>query len=217
MKIETSLLAALVAASVVPGALAADAYVGVGTTGFLLGVEHHYSDSFGVRADLNAASISRDTSDSSATYHGTLHLADVGLLADYHPWASGFRLSAGALIGHSKFDAHADGNATGSFTLNGVPVSAAGQSLDASIRFPTVRPYLGLGFGHAPKDTGLNFNADLGVAFGRPDVALTATPTLAQAALSAGTSVDAERNRLQDKVNRLRTYPVLRIGLGWGF
>lgn len=196
---------------------AIDAYVGAGTTGFLLGVEHHYNDNLGVRADLNALSLSRDASDSSATYHGTLHLADVAVLADYHPWGGRFRLSAGALMGNSNFSAVADGNASGTFNLNGIAVNAAGQSLAAKVTFPTVRPYFGLGFGSAARDTGLSFNGDVGVAIGRPKVTINASPGLVTAAQAAGTSVEAETTQLQSKADQLRLYPVIRLGVGWGF
>ena len=66
--------------------------------------DYKVNDAFGVRADLNAVALSRSESDSSATYQGNLHLAAVGVFADYHPWGNGFRVSAGALIGDSYLD-----------------------------------------------------------------------------------------------------------------
>ncbi len=198
-------------------AFAVDTYVGVGTTGLMVGVEQNYTPSFGVRVDLNALSLSRDTSDSNATYHGNLHLADLALLGDYHPFAGGFRVTAGTLLGNSYFQGHADGTSTGTFTLNGVTVTALGQTLDASIKFPAVRPYVGIGWGHSAQGTGLSFTSDIGVAVGRPSVSLTASQGLITAALASGTSVDAERARLQDQADKLRLYPVVRVGLGWGF
>lgn len=217
MSSKLNLLALLPALMTAQAAHAVDAYAGIGTTGLLVGIEHHYSDAVGVRADLNAASISRDTSDNSATYHGTAHLSALGLFADYHPWGSGFRISGGALIGNSYVDGSATPSANGTFVLNGVAVSAPGESLSARIKLPSVRPFLGLGWGHAPKDTGLFGQFDLGVAYGRPDVTLSATPNLAAAALAAGTSIEAERARLQSKANDFRLYPVIRAGLGWGW
>ena len=201
----------------VSAAHAADVYAGIGTTGFLIGVEHHYSDAIGVRADVNGGSLSRDASTSDATYHGTLHLAALGLFADYHPWGGAFRLSAGALIGDTNLEGNAVASANGTFTINGVQVSAPGESLTAKVRLPSLRPFVGLGWGHAPKDRGVFGQFDLGVAYGRPDVSLTATPNLAAAAAAAGTSVESERVLLQNKVNDFRLYPVLRVGVGYGW
>ncbi|MDE3011094.1 MAG: hypothetical protein KGI67_09435 [Pseudomonadota bacterium] len=212
-----TLLALLPALLAAPAAHAIDAYAGIGTTGFLLGVEHHYTDAVGVRADISGASISRDVNDNSGTYHGTAHLAALGLFADYHPWGSGFRLSAGALVGDTHIDASGVASATGTYNINGVAVSAPGESLAARIKLPSVRPFIGLGWGHTPKSTGLFGQFDLGVAYGRPDVTLTATPNLAAAALNAGTSVDAERALLQAKADDYRLFPVIRVGLGWAW
>jgi len=209
--------AAVAALFAVPAAHAADVYAGVGTTGFLLGVEHHYSDSVGVRADVSGGSLSRDANTSDATYHGTAHLAALGLFADYHPWGGAFRLSAGALIGDTHLDGNAVATANGTFTINGVQVSAPGESLTARVRLPSVRPFIGLGWGHAPKDSGVFGQFDLGLAYGRPDVTLTATPNLAAAAAAAGTSVESERILLQNKANDFRLYPVLRVGVGYGW
>ncbi len=202
---------------IVPAAQAADLYAGVGTTGFLVGVEHHYSDAVGVRADLNGGSLSRDASTSDATYHGTLHLAALGLFADYHPWGGAFRLSGGVLLGTTDLQGNAVATANGTFTINGVQVSAPGESLSAKVKLPSLRPFIGLGWGHAAKDSGVFGQFDLGLAYGRPEVTLTATPNLAAAAASAGTSVESERVLLQNKANDFRLYPVARVavGIGW--
>lgn len=203
--------------AIVPAAQATDLYAGVGTTGFLIGLEQHFDDNLGVRADFSAGSLSRDQSTSDATYHGNAHLSALGLFADLHPGGSGFRLSAGALVGDTHLDGDALPTANGTFTINGVQVSAPGESLHAEIKLPSVRPFIGLGWGHSPKDTGLFGQFDLGVAYGRPDVTLTATPNLAAAAAQAGTSIEGERQLLQSKANDLRIYPVIRAALGWGF
>jgi hypothetical protein len=197
-------------------AQAVDVYGGVGTTGFLVGIENHYSDSLGVRADLNAVSLSRSESDSSATYQGNLHLAALGVFGDYHPWGNGFRVSAGALIGDSYLNGTAV-TSNGAFTLNGIQVSAPGETLTANVRLPSVRPVLGIGWGHAPTATGTFMQFDLGVAYGRPNTTLVASPGLVAAAAAAGTSVAAEQALLQSKVNDYKLFPIARAALGWAW
>ena len=204
------------ALAAVQSAHAADVYGGVGTTGFLVGVENHYTDSFGVRADLNALSLSRSESDSSATYQGSLHLAAVGLFADYHPWGNGFRLSAGALVGDSYLNGTAV-TSNGTFTLNGIQVSAPGETLSAKVRLPSVRPVLGVGWGHSPRATGAFLQFDLGVAYGRPDATLLASAGLVTAATAAGTSIGAEQALLQSKVNDYKLFPIARAAVGWAW
>jgi len=91
---------------------------------------------------------------------------------------------------------------------------ASGDALDFDAKFPSVTPYLGLGYGHRT-GAGLQLYADAGVAYGRPKVTLS--PTASLAAKVSPTDLAAEQVSVQDKADRYRTYPVLKIGLSYGF
>jgi hypothetical protein len=118
------------------------------------------------------------------------------------------------LIGTRKLEG--TGRASGgTITINGVAYSAAGESIALDARFPTVSPYLGVGWGHKQADKGAGFYADLGTAIGRPKVKLTATPGLVAAA--GQSNIDAEQQAAQDKADKLRFYPVVKVGFGYTF
>ena len=126
-----------------------------------------------------------------------------------------FRVTGGALAGSRKI--HGAARSIGNtIRLNGVvyPVSA-GDSLDFDAKFPTVTPYLGIGWGHQAGTTGLHFYADAGVAFGRRDVTLT--PSASLAAKLNPADLASEQNSAQDKADSLRYYPVLKFGLRYTY
>ena len=95
------------------------------------------------------------------------------------------------------------------------PVPAAGEILTLDARFPTVSPYLGVGWGHKQASNGPAFFFDLGAAIGRPKVKLTATPGLV--ALAGQSNIDAEQAAAQDKADRFRVFPVVKLGFGYAF
>ena len=127
---------------------------------------------------------------------------------------SSFRFTAGALIGQRK--ASGNGVATnGTITINGTTYPAAGESVAAEARFPSFAPYLGIGFGHAQVSKGLSFYFDAGVAIGKADAKITASPGLVAAA--GQSNIDAEQRNLQDSVDALKFFPTVKFGLGYNF
>ena len=76
-------------------------------------------------------------------------------------------------------------------------------------------PYLGLGFGHRAGGTGLRLYADAGVAWGRPEVRLS--PSASLAAKINPADLAAERAAAQDKGDRIRAYPVVKLGVAYAF
>lgn len=209
-------LLALAAIALLSNAAAADqVYTGLGTTGLKLGYAHAFGERFGIRGEYNGLNYSHDFSTSDADYSGKLKFSSLGAYLDYFPFDSGFRLSGGALIGNNRISA--DGRASnGVYTINGQQYSAAGETISASGDWPTVQPYLGLGYGFSPKARGgFGFYADAGIAFGRPDAQLSTSPGLRATAGAA--NIEAERQRLQDKFDDLRYYPVINIGVSYRF
>lgn len=210
--LATGLVAALSFAS--GDASASELYAGVGTTGLELGVAARFGDSFAARLDLNALALTRNFSTSDVDYDAKMKFFNAGAYLDWFV-GSGFRLTGGALIGDRKVHGTAR-SAGNTITLNGMvyPV-AAGDSLDFDAKYPTVTPYLGVGFGHHRADAGWHIYADAGVAFGRPKVTLTPTASLASK-LNPG-DLASEQALAQDKANGLRAYPVLKLGAAYAF
>jgi hypothetical protein len=194
-------------------ATAGEAYLGVATTGVELGYGLKLDDRSGLRIDADFLRYHRSFNTSDVDYDAKLKFANAGVFYD---WFLGdtFRLSGGALIGTRKLDGTGKPSG-GTITINGVAYSAAGESLSLDARFPTVSPYIGLGWGHRQGARGAGFYADLGTAIGRPKVDLTATPGLVAAA--GQSNIDAERQAAQDKADKLRFYPVVKLGFGYAF
>jgi hypothetical protein len=208
------LIATAIAFALAPAAArSAEVYGGIGTTGGEIGVAQTLAGSLALRLDANALSYSTHFSTSGIDYDAKLKATNAGAYLDYF-LVSSVRVTGGALIGSRKFHGTATGLGS-TISLNGVsyPV-AAGDALDFDAKFPTLTPYLGLGFGHQP-GAGLGLYADAGVAYGRPKVTLS--PSASLAAKVSATDLAGEQASVQDKADRYRAYPVLKIGLTYGF
>lgn len=196
-----------------PSAHALEAFAGLGTTGLDIGIAERVGGSAGLRMSAEFLDVARDFERNGATYDAKLKFSSLGLYGDYFV-AGGFRVSAGVLLGSRK----ASGNAVatnGTITINGTTYPAAGESVFASAKFGSTAPYVGIGWGHHQSKPGMSFYADLGVAIGKADAKLTPSPGLLTAAGAA--NVAAEQANLQESVNKLKAYPVLKLGFGYKF
>ncbi|MFT3955405.1 MAG: hypothetical protein QM722_13745 [Piscinibacter sp.] len=192
---------------------ATEAFAGIGSTGFEIGVAERLGSTGGLRASAEFLNFGRDFERNGATYDTRLKFSSLGLYGDYF-LGGGFRLTGGALLGTRK----ATGNAVasnGTITINGTTYPAAGESVDAEVKFPPAAPYLGIGYGHHQSGKGLSFYVDLGAAWGKADAKLTPSAGILAAAGQA--NIDAEQANLQESADRLKVYPVLKFGLGYSF
>lgn len=197
-------------------AQSAEVYGGIGTDGMGAGVGYAFNGSTNVRAEIDGFSLSRNFTAGDLHYAANLKLLHGALLGDFFPAPSTFpiRLTAGILIGGDRVSGTATGT-NGTYTINGVTVPDGGQSIHARLRPPTVRPYLGLGFGHNPNTKGLSAAFDAGVAFGRPRVSFDVPANIVAAA--GQENVDAEKQNLQSKANRLKFYPIVKVAVTYRF
>ena len=209
----TVIAASACAAFIATPAVANEVYAGLGTTGFEVGLAFKVTPHAGLRVDAEFLNLSRTFEKDGATYDTKLKFSNLGLYGDFFLGDS-FRLVTGALVGTRKVTG--TGVATsGTYTINGVAYPAAGESVAIDAKFPSVSPYLGIGFGHSQSSAGLGMYFDAGVAFGRPKAKLTPSAGLLAAAGQA--NIDAEQAKLQDNMNRLRAYPAIKLGLKYGF
>ncbi|TXT23050.1 MAG: outer membrane protein domain-containing protein [Gallionellaceae bacterium] len=202
-------------------ALAPQAYADTTVNGKIstlgLGVEAAFpiTQSVDARIGFNTYKYSFDKAVTSggatANYNGDLKLQSLQALADWHPWEGSFRLSGGLVYNNNKFDMTAT---SGTFNNVGAPVAmAAGEYVNATVDFDKVAPYLGIGWGRTPKNTGLSFTSDIGVMFqGTPKGAVTTNIGAATAADIANANAS-----LNDSLKNFKIYPVLSIGIGYTF
>jgi hypothetical protein len=215
---KTFVLALALAASAISSSASAsgnEIYGGVGTTGFTAGYARAITPDVSARAEVNILKYDGHLNNDDVRYEAKLKLNSGAVYADYFPFdSSAFRLTGGAFFGDRKVDLKANAM-SGTVTINGVKYNVAGESLTGSVKLPSVAPYIGIGSGHKATGAGLSFSTDLGVAIGKPDVTLSASPSLL--AMAGQKNVDAERDRLQDKVDKYNLYPVLRFTVGYVF
>ena len=217
MKVNLLAIAASIAALACPLAEAREVYGQIGTEGVGIGYSEPLGTRDNVRVEFNGLSFSRNFNAGDLHYDATANIYHGGLYIDFFPAPDsvGFRLTAGALIGGDNVDANAT-STTGIYTINGVPYSTLGESIHARARFPTVRPYIGIGFGHTPvARKGFSMFFDAGVAYGRPHIDYDVPADIVAEAGQA--NIDAEKQELQDKADKLRFYPIVKIGVTYRF
>jgi len=191
-----------------------------GTLGAGLDVSKSISERLAVRLQANALNYNHDTTKSDVDYKAELELRSAGVLLDWHPFSGVFRVSGGAYWNGNK--ATVTGQPTGgTYEINGQTYNSTDiGSLNGKIDFPSVAPYLGVGFGSAPKaGRGMTFSFDLGVLYQRePNVGLTVVcgPTVPNCS-QLQSDVAAEQASLQNDLKDFKFYPALSFGIGYRF
>jgi hypothetical protein len=210
------------------GALSTSAFadaavsLNVGTTGVGVHLTKAYSDNLNFRFGLNGFSHSATETTEDATYDVEANLRMFDALIDYHPGASGFRLTGGLIYNGNEIDATATPTGSGTYTFNGQTYTAASAgNVTSTMDFNKIAPYVGIGFGNAvAKNKGWGFVADLGVMFqGSPKVTLINNNCTADQAICDRLAADleAESAELRDEAKDYKFYPVARIGVSYKF
>lgn len=127
------------------------------------------------------------------------------------------RLTGGVMVSKPDFTLKSDLTSSGTVTIGDVQFTGSDVGVvSGTVVNNDVAPYVGLGFGRIAR-RGLGFFVDLAVAFqGEPSVVLAATgpikddPTF-QSALAA------EEVALADEIKIAKYYPILSLGLSFGF
>jgi hypothetical protein len=166
------------------------------------------------RIGLNKFNYSVNKNSNGTAFSGKLDLSSVEALADWHPWAGSFRVSGGLVYNNNKFSMTGLPNGA-NISVGGKNVAyngAAGDYVTATVDFKKVVPYLGIGWGRTPKNTGLSFTSDIGILFqGSPRGNVTSNIAAAQPNLAQANA------DLNSSLNNFKMYPVISIGIGYTF
>jgi len=206
MNYGRSILVALLAAAA-GAAQAGGVGIRAGTTGVGADLGWDIAPTLGGRVGISAMSVNTDVETSSVNYDAKVKLANLNLFLDWSPLGP-FRITGGFIANDNKVD------------LTGRPTSgaAAGATLTGQVKPERdFAPYLGVGYGNV-WTKGINFYFDLGVMFqGTPQVTLNCQSANPAQCAAAQPQIEAERQRVQDELNRFKYYPVANIGLtiGW--
>jgi hypothetical protein len=184
----------------------------LGTLG--MGVEGTFglTEQFNARLGFNRFDFDRTETISDIKYNLDLKLKTVSLLADWHPFGSAFRFTAGFMSNGNEL--------TGNSASDGLTVGDTfypNVGLKAKLDFDSTAPYLGIGWGNAlVADKGWGFNMDLGVLYqGSGNVSLT--PTGANAGLVSPADIATEEQRFEDDIKNYKYYPVFSFGISYKF
>jgi hypothetical protein len=219
-KIIGSLLVLLVAAGLTGSASAQGVGGGLrlDTPGIGLELEPLVTERFGIRGLVTGGSLLNDWDESGTRYDGKSRFGTGFLLADWHPYATGFRLSGGLAYSNQRF-VGATRLGAGTININGAHYSSAQVgSLDGRVTLSRASPYLGVGWGLTPRArSGLYFSADWGVMSQRPSVMLMSNCGQAMPASLCAQDLRAEEAEFRDPEDHLRLYPVISVGFGLRF
>lgn len=176
------------------------------------------SDTFNLRVGVNGASPSFDRTESDIAYRATADLKSAALLLDWHPFAGGLRVSAGVLDDRNVLRLHGEPSG-GTFTIGGATfTSAEVGTLEGDVRFERkTAPYVGIGWGNAAhKGFGASF--ELGAVFhGNPDVALRSEGGTLSGDPTVQSALRQEERQAESDLSNLKAYPVISLGLSFGF
>jgi hypothetical protein len=150
-------------------------------------------------------------------YKLTLDFKTAMLLADWHPFANHFRLSAGVVRNGSKVKL--DGTPTDDVEIgdHDYPPELV-DTLTGQLDFEDVAPYVGIGFGNAigSYEQTWSFVFDLGVILQTFDATLQANGPISNDPTFQEDLKKQEKD-LQDSLDQFKIYPVLQFGVAYHF
>lgn len=200
------------AALMLGNAHAAEVYTGIGFPGATLGVGTALGDAVTLRAEAaGGINISRDGQREGLTYKGKLKSGRGALFLDWYPFGGTFRLTGGVTANDIKIDLDGSGS---SGTINGKPVNLSGETFKLQVKYASSTPFLGFGWGHTPT-AGFGGFLDIGAHFGKFDA--TAQTTVVGKFGVTQADVDAEVQKVRDKLDQLKVLPSLTFGLTYKF
>jgi hypothetical protein len=192
----------------------------IGTLGIGVDVAKSVTPQVNGRLGFNFGNIGTNRTDSGINYDAQLNLSSVQLVGDYYPFnSSGFRVTGGLIAQSNKFSVTSKPSSNGSYTIDNVTrqVSEVGSLTGEYTYSNSIAPYVGIGIGKSTND-GFGFNADLGVMFaGSPKVTLNASnPTFNNNPITRA-QIDNQARQTENDLKGFNLYPVLSIGLSYGF
>ncbi len=192
----------------------------VGTLGIGLDVTKSFSPQIDGRLGINFGSLNVNRTDSGISYDSKLNLSSIQLFGDYYPFgSSNFRVTGGLLSQSNKFSVTSTPSAGGTYTIDNTQFNASDVgNLSGEFKYAnSIAPYLGIGFGK-PATEGLGFNADLGVMFtGSPKVTLDASNPTFNNNPTTRAQIDNQVRQTENDLKGFNVYPVLSIGVSYGF
>ena len=199
-----------------------------GTLGLGASVGLDVSDGVVARGLFNMFSLDYEETESGNTFDGDLDLQSIGLVGDWHPFDSGFRVTGGAYLNNNEVSATAIDQ---DLEIGGR--SYAGR-IDMLLDFETLAPYFGAGWtSDSVGKPGWSFSVDAGLLYQQAP-RLSASGTVGGCSFSLSTEgeatvrgcpdssvlaadLEAEHADLSVDLDDFEWYPVLSIGVSYRY
>ena len=181
--------------------------VHVSTIGHGITLEKPLLYDFSVRVTTGSLSVSQQSTYDTTSYTTTTRYSNVGVIADYRPYAGRYRISGGLVFGNDRIDNVAR-DAAGFVRIgNGLyPVAGTG-AVNARVRFDRPSLYAGVGTGTG-LIRGLALEFDAGALVRNGTASAVASGTLAN-----DPAFRADLARLRGELRTHIVVPVLSVGL----
>lgn len=198
-------------------ARAGEAYAVFGFPLATVGYAQPLNSHFGLRADVGATgTFHKDGEESGIDFQGSFTHNRLGFFADLFPFEGRFRFTGGLTVNQTNLKLRSRFDGVTPVTINGkVIVPPSDDYFNVDVTMPKVTPYLGIGWGHQMRASGLGFVADIGASFGRAKLKVD-TNVVGQYGITQA-DVDAETQDLRDNVGKIRVIPQLSLGLSYQF
>jgi len=186
-----------------------------GTLGVGPEVSYRVMNHLGVRANATFLNAYHQVDSGNVGYKGALDLGSYGAMADFYPFAGSFRLSAGARINKNKVKLSATPSGYADVG-NSTYAPAQIGTLSGTVTTDNFAPVATIGWGGGLRK-GIKLGFDVGVmAQGAPKVMDLAVSSTSVGRVS-NSDLIIEQNKINDKLNKYKLYPVVQISLGFAF
>lgn len=186
-------------------------FVGVsgGTNGIAPEIGYR-GEHLGLRANGGFLDYSRSEDIDDIDYDGKLKLNSFGLLADWYPFAGGFRISAGARSSSNKIDLHA--TPTANVEIGNVSYTPAqAGNLDGTVDFKKLAPTFTLGYG-GTLASGFTLGFEAGVVMqGSPNLQLVSSGGTLSNNAQFLAELERERQQAEDDAKDFKFWPVVQV------
>jgi hypothetical protein len=193
-------------------------YSVAGTGGAGVGFGFGLSDNVVLRGEAATFNKNIIQLNNQIKYIGNVKIETLAIFLDYHIFNGSFRFTTGADFGRPNASLIAQPN-NNTIIVNGVSYTVPpGNSLNATLTYPRVMPYVGVGWGlsQISNETGWRFGLDLGADIGRLQTTMNATSSL--------TNLDQFNQNLSTlnatankELSTVTFYPLIKLSIGYSF
>lgn len=198
------------------------------TLGPALQVSVPYNKVVNVRLFLGGYRYSTDDDLSGITYDAKYTLSGLGVLADWHPFGSGFHVSLGLFRTSNRFDGKSIDAAEYKIGEN-IYTASEVDRIRVKADLGAGAPYTGMGWGYNIGQTGWGFEVEAGVVYQASPVA---TVYVQPGAALSGSNLDAaqtarlellrqdqalEARNIKDEFDTFKAFPVVSAGVTYTF